>query len=169
MFLIWGYSTAITIAAVWASVRFTGNPEWQWGWWLLFAVGGGLSIMFYRRRRNGLKSQLDRIVSNIWRIFMLVSAAVAATYCAGGIIVQWGVFNILFVIYLLVTVCVTITGAVINSRALMACGSAGILCSLALPFVGYDATMLLCIVIIAVSMIVPGHILNRQVKRRQDV
>lgn len=69
MFLVWGYVSVLVTLTVLAGVYFTKNPLWMWGFWGIPVIGYLLTFLLMRKRQKMVKSYIDKILVQVWRMF----------------------------------------------------------------------------------------------------
>ncbi len=72
MFLVWGYVSVLVTLTVLAGVYFTKNPLWMWGFWGIPVIGYLLTFLLMRKRQKMVKSYIDKILVQVWRMFGLI-------------------------------------------------------------------------------------------------
>ena len=72
MFLVWGYVSVLVTLTVLAGVYFTKNPLWMWGFWGIPVMGYLLTFLLMRKRQKMVKSYIDKILVQVWRMFGLI-------------------------------------------------------------------------------------------------
>ena len=55
-----------------AGVYFTKNPLWMWGFWGIPVMGYLLTFLLMRKRQKMVKSYIDKILVQVWRMFGLI-------------------------------------------------------------------------------------------------
>ena len=55
-----------------AGVYFTKNPLWMWGFWGIPVIGYLLTFLLMRKRQKMVKSYIDKILVQVWRMFGLI-------------------------------------------------------------------------------------------------
>lgn len=157
--LIWGYTTVVISVAVWFLYVYTGMWQWNFLWFALPAIAGPLTIFFSRKDKNiGAKNYIDRVTSQIWMVFGVV----------GFVLTCFSLFvnvDILFIISLLMGMGATLTGLVCKYKPLSIAGVVGIALSFSLLFVHGSGVYLIFAAIFVVMIIVPGHIMNKEMKQ----
>lgn len=157
--LIWGYTTVVVTVAVWFLYTYTGIWQWNFLWFALPAIAGPLTIFFNRKDKDkGAKNYIDRITSQIWMVFGVVGFVVSCFAFFVNV-------DILFLISLLMGMGATLTGLVCKYKPLSIAGVVGIAFSFSMLFVHGSGVYLIFAAIFIVMMIVPGHIMNKEMKR----
>lgn len=164
-FLVWGYATVATTAAVAAALLRTGDPRWHWLWLAIPLLGwAGMLVAQRRQGERHVRTFIDRVVSHIWTVFGISSWAVVLPAFLGTA----ERMPVLPVILLLMGMGTTLTGLVIRFSPLTAGGIVAIVLSPALLVAPDLWNPLLFGAGFALMMIVPGHILNYRSNRPKD-
>lgn len=157
--LIWGYLTVVISIVVWTVIFKYQYLAIQYLWWLLPLVAFPLTIYFSRKGgKRGIVTYMDRITSQIWCLY-------------GGVGFLLSIFafirpvDIYFLIPLLMGMGVALSGCVIKYRPMVAAGCVGIALSFLLLFICDVDRLLIFAAIFVVMMIIPGHLLNRKMKK----
>ena len=129
-------------------------------WFALPVIAGPLTICFNRKDKNkGAKNYLDRVTGQIWAVFGVV------VFCLSCMAFVVRIY-ILFVISLLMGMGATLTGLVCKYKPLSIAGMTGIALSFSMLFIHGSGVYLVFAAIFIVMMIVPGHIMNKQMKKQ---
>lgn len=157
--LIWGYLTVVISIVVWAVIFRYQYLAIHYLWWLLPLVAFPLTIYFSRKGgKRGVVTYMDRITSQIWCLY-------------GGVGFLLSIFafirpvDIYFLIPLLMGMGVALSGCVIKYRPMVVAGCVGIALSFLLLFIRDVDRLLIFAAIFVVMMIIPGHLLNRKMKK----
>lgn len=157
--LIWGYLTVIISLVVWYLSLQTETWQVNFLWFALPVIAGPLTVFFHRKNgEKGTKNYIDRVKSHIWRVFGLVGFCLS---CMAFVIH----IDILFVISLLMGMATTLTGLVCRYKPLSIAGAIGTALSLSMLFIRGSEVYLVFALIFVVMMIIPGHIMNKQMKQ----
>jgi hypothetical protein len=65
-FLIWGYTTIVVTLMVWYFLSTTGNPNWNYLWFLIPVIGFPIMMFSVRKREKEVKTYIDRIIGYVW-------------------------------------------------------------------------------------------------------
>lgn len=156
-FLIWGYTTVVVSVLVWYLFSTTGNPQWNYLWFLIPVIGYPAMMWALRKQEKGVKTYIDKIVAYIWITFGVGSLVVSITA-----MFFWQL-PILFMVVLLMGIGTAITGLVIRFKPIAIAGFFAILLSvLCLIVKGYDSILIFALLFL-IMMVIPGHILNWKV------
>lgn len=158
-FLIWGYTTVLVSLLVWYLFSTSGNPAWNYLWFLIPAIGFPTMMWNLRKQEKGVKTYIDRIIGYVWLVFGIGGFVVSASS-----IFLWN-FPILFVVILMMASGTAITGLIIKFKPIIFSGFAGILLSFLCLIVKGYASILIFALIFLVMMVIPGHILNFKGKK----
>lgn len=153
-FLIWGYTAIAVSVLVWYFFSTTGNPQWNYLWFLIPLIGFPLMMWFIKKQEKGIKTYIDKIIAYVWIAF-----GVGAIVVSTSAMFFWSLPT-LFIVILMMGIGTAITGLIINFKPIVFSGFAGILLSyLCLLTKGYDAILVFALIFL-VMMVIPGHILN---------
>lgn len=158
-FLVWGYTTIAVAILITCLVRCTGNPYWNFLWFLIPVVGAPIN-MYLRNKSNKLVSTyVDKIVQQIW----WVMGAGVLFMSAAAFLIK---LPILFLVILLISMAVALTGLAIRFRLSVVMGLIGIPASLLFLYVPQEYQTPMFALFFALQMVIPGHILNNITKQR---
>jgi hypothetical protein len=158
-FLVFGYATVIVAVVIWFLLTNTGNHYWQFLWFAILFVGYPVNYLMRNKERKHVSTYIDRIVGNVWLVFGtgVVMVSVMAFFVN---------LPILFIVLLLMSMAVALTGFVIRFKIAIGFGLFGILASFAFLFVSGSTQILIFAAIFFVMMVIPGHILNYLSKKK---
>lgn len=166
MFLLWGYLGGVVAFIAWAGVYFTNNLAWLWVFWAIPILSYPLKKYLNRNSHQVVKSLLDEILYEVWRMFgglgvgLLVPLALGGQFalavplCAfiialgsitTGIILRYKTFYF-FPIMALVIVLAMVHAAVDGGAPIN-------------EYLSYLVT------VIVLSVIIPGHLLKYKVRK----
>lgn len=152
-FLIWGYTTVLVSLAVWYLFSTTGNPQWNYLWFLIPVIGYPLMMRAIRKTEKGVTTYIDKIIAYVWIVFG-ISGFVVST----SAIFLWSL-PILFIVILMMGIGTAITGLIIQFKPIIYSGFAGIILSyLCLIIKGYESILVFAFIFL-IMMVIPGHIL----------
>lgn len=159
-FLTWGYTTVIVSLVIWYLISKTGDYHWHFLWFAIIALGWPLSMFTRKKERSGFTTYIDRVVGKIWLVF-----ATGVILCS---IMAFFVIRmpILFLVLLLISMAVSLTGFIIKFNFAVGFGIFGILASFSFLFIGGTTQILLFAAIFFIMMVIPGHILNYLTKKK---
>lgn len=158
-FLIWGYTTVFVTLAVWGVGLRIGFSKASL-LWLVLPIVGGLLMYVCREREEEVrvKNHVERFVGHIW----LVLGCLGGAY---SLLSGWVSIPILFIIVLLMSIGVTLTGLAIKLSSLTVCGAIGLCLSFVFHFMPNSVMQLPVFAFtFVVMMIVPGHIMHCKLK-----
>lgn len=160
--LIWGYVTVAVSLLVYGGWMLTQSHAMQWCWFLIPIVGSIATWLFNRNQLSLKKTYLDKVIGQIWMVLGLVGWGLAVV-C----VLLPGSFSILFLISLLMGMGMTMTGCVASYKVYIGFGVAGILLSFLCLLVKGPEQVLLFAGIFIIIMIIPGHLLNSELRKEQ--
>jgi hypothetical protein len=158
-FLIFGYVTIAVALLTWYMVTGTENYWWHFLWFLVPLVGMSLNALLFKKERKLTKSYLDRIISIIW----LVTGS--GVMLASLLTFHFYHLPIMFLIMLMISMAVTMTGLVIRFKTAIGFGIFGMLSSIAFLFFTGSNQILIFAAVFFVMMVIPGHYLNYVTKK----
>lgn len=170
-FLIYGYMAAGLSVVIYALVRFTGSPAWNFGWFLMF-LPAIVSLFGYRGAAPEVVTYTDRVVGQIWRIVgalfgLTVIVMTGMSLLFGG--VDFSLMLPLSILY--AGIGTSVTGIVIKEPWLTLMPLAGFVLAIYMlmayslgngPQVVWNLYFGLSFLIM---MVIPGHVLNDKSKR----
>ena len=170
--LVWGYTSVAVAVLIWVLLAVTGNPVWNWLWFLIWIIGLGGSKLISRNEREkfGVKSYSDKMTSNLWSVVgwtAIVSSLLCFAFMFFLGVNSW--LTMMVFALVIVPFAEIAQGIVVNEKTLIAGGAVGLLAGLITICcitggVGLKASwfMPMFIVVFIAMMIIPGHILNRK-------
>ncbi len=175
--LVWGYTSVAVAVLIWVLLAVTGNPAWNWLWFLIWIIGLGGSKLISRNEREkfGVKSYSDKMTSNLWSVVGWTAIVSSLLCCAFMFFLGVNSWLTMMVFALVIVPFAEIAqGIVVNEKTLIAGGAVGLLAGLITICcitggVGLKASwfMPMFIVVFIAMMIIPGHILNRKNSAQQ--
>ena len=155
--LIWGYATVFTSILIYLGLIYIGTYEVMFGWFLIPIIGGtGMFILSKREQPVLVKTFLDKVINYIWMVFGIL----AGVFSMSAFMFQ---MNILFIIGILMSAGIILTGCVTNFKPYIISGILGALISiLCLVFASYTFSILIFAGVFVVAMIIPGHMANSE-------
>jgi len=161
-FLVWGYTTFVISLAVYFSIKATGDYHYNFLWFLTPVLGSiGMSIFKRNKTKHGGHAMnfIDRTIRNIWMVI-----GIAAFLTSVG--ASFARFPILSVMLLLLGIGTALTGLTIKFKLVVISGFIGML-SCVVPFFinGYEQILVFGVICL-IMMVIPGHILNYQGRRK---
>lgn len=158
--LIWGYVTVFVSLLIYGGWVLTHHQAIFWLWFLIPVVGVVATWLFERNQPALKRTYLDKVINQIWMVLGLVGwgLAVACFLLPGS-------FSILFLISLLMGMGMTMTGCVASYKVYIGFGVAGILLSFLCLLAKGTEQILIFAGIFIIMMIIPGHLLNRELRK----
>ena len=167
--LIWGYATVFTSILIYLGLIYIGTYQVMLGWFLIPIIGGiGMFILNKRDQPVLVKTFIDRVINYIWIVFGILGCV----FSMSAFIYQ---MNILFIIGILMSAGITLTGCVTNYKPYIISGILGALISiLCLVFAHQAFSILIFASVFVVAMIIPGHMANsgdsaNEVSMKQEI
>ena len=157
--LIWGYASVVIAMSVWCILMVTRDWRASFLWFALPVIAVPLTIYFNRKSgEKGTKNYIDRITTQIWWVFGVVAFCLSCLTFFVRI-------EILFLIPLMMGMASTLSGLVSKQKPLRVGGIMGMVLSFSVIFVTGSDQLLVFAAIFIVMMVIPGHILNKQMKQ----
>lgn len=175
--LVWGYTSVAVAVLIWVLLAVTGNPAWNWLWFLIWIIGLGGSKLISRNEREkfGVKSYSDKMTSNLWSVVgwtAIVSSLLCFAFMFFLGVNSW--LTMMVFALVIVPFAEIAQGIMVKEKTLIAGGAVGLLAGLITICcitggVGLKASwfMPMFIVVFIAMMIIPGHILNRKNSAQQ--
>ncbi len=155
IYLLWGYLCLVVSVVIYFLLAKTGDYRVQWLWFAIPLIGYPAMIYLIKKREKRAVTFIGRVIGNIW-----ITIGIAAGLLSLYMLVDYKAFPILFVIAMLISVGVAISGQVIKFTLLMVAGFLGILLSFLLLLVPGLEQILVYAAFPVIMLIIPGHILN---------
>lgn len=113
-FLLYGYSAVALSVAVFLLVRFTGDPRWNFAWFLMF-IPGMVDAAASRKRRPAVVTYMDGVLSGMWWIVGALFFLTVIVLCAMAFVYGVADFSLMLPLGLLYACFGTsVTGIVIK-------------------------------------------------------
>ena len=165
MFLVWGYVSVLVTLTVLAGVYFTKNPLWMWGFWGIPVIGYLLTFLLMRKRQKMVKSYIDKILVQVWRMFGLICmifVLMATDLERYEVILPMGA--------IVMSMGSIITGCIIRYTTFFIFPAMGLMWGMKSFFDALNSgTSYVSLVwftgVVVFAMIVPGHILNYKARK----
>lgn len=154
-FLVWGYATVAVSLLVWYMLKETGNPYWNFLWFLIPLVGVPTMLWQQRKKVKTVKTYIDRVINYVWIVFGTAGFVVSCT----AMFLHH--LPILFICMLLMGMGTALTGLISGIRGVTISGAAGALTSLACFLIPGSGQILLFAAAFLFMMVIPGHAMNR--------
>ena len=169
LFLAWGYPTAIILLLEFAALMLWHENWCNWLWAGIPLIGVPLMVYFMNEdyERTHRRTLDQNVILMMWIFIGFAS-------CVGGAAMGFaGVFEQSFFAFLglLCGLGCFMTGIILHFRPKTICGIiASILSAIPLFFQGdlWPWQLLVTSVIVAIALIIPGHLFRRYVKRQRN-
>lgn len=170
IFLSWGYPMLIVFVAIYVMVYLTQNIHW----FFLGVIVPVVAYLLTRRSFYGkqrVRTYVDGVIVNIWKMVNAVCLCIAFYTC---VFRTEHVFLIVPLYMLVVSIGISITGAVIQNKSVHDSYGLGIVCALAVLYDMEPATILerpfifmgVLSFTILLILIVTGHSINRKMRKK---
>lgn len=169
--LYWGYATLLISVVVTALVYFTGNAAWCWCWSLLFLLQIGLSVQ-KKNNPDRVVSYVDKSIQMVWQVvgnmFGLTFLALVGYFLIEG---KMSLILMLPLSLLYAAIGISINGIFLREKSMIYFPIVVILWAIyMLLSLLYGASISLWWnlyfgIAFVFMMIIPGHLLNRKVKK----
>lgn len=167
MFLLWGYLGVVVTLLVLAAVYFTKSTAALWLFFMLPIIGWPLTFVLGKKweRMKGAKEYSDKMLSQIWQIMGIA--------CMGTVLLAFLYHKMELILPLcamLMSLSSLLTGIIIRYTLFSGLPSCGFAWSLVLLFqvttegASYS-TLIIFAIIILLSMVIPGHVLNYRARK----
>lgn len=160
--LIWGYMTLAISLVIWGVLSFVGDYyRIHFLWFLLPVVAFPLTLFYSRKDRSkrGIRNYMERITGQMWMVFGFVGFFLSAASFVELV-------DIYFLIPLLMGMGVTLSGCVSRFKPMVYLGMIGIVLSFLTLWIHGVDRLLVFAAIFVVMMVIPGHLLNHQMKKQ---
>ena len=168
IFLLWGYLGVCVSLIVYGLLNFTENYAVQWLWFLIPVIGYPAMFFMKGKSQKGSVTFIGSVISKIWIVIGVCTILVSIS-----ILYDYTLLPILFIMSLLVTAGVAMSGLVLKFKPAAAAGFIGIILSFVLLLVSWRSQILVFAAMSAIMLIIPGHILNsayrKQLKNGRNV
>lgn len=160
-FLIWGYTTTLTSAGIWAALTITGDYRWMWFWFAIPLIGGLCTFITRKSAMKEVVTYIDRMIWQLWIIIGVcaVEVSVFAAFSDKKI-------PSLLIVSLLIFVGETITGSMMRLAYVCIVGFVGMFLSFGLPYLADSDQILGFAAIFLIAMIIPGHIMKAHARKQ---
>lgn len=169
-FLIWGYATLFVSIIVYYVTSLTGNPWYNFLWYLIPCIGMPLTLRHHKKQTKEITTPIQKSISYLW-MFLGFLGLLLTIY--PSILINTTDYNfqalpyrILFIMLLLMTVGTGFTAILIRSKTIFYGAIIGTIGTFALPYLSlYFNSILIFGIIFFLFMVIPGHILNFKTKQ----
>lgn len=114
--MMWGTLVLVTSLIIWYLWKRTGNPAWNWLWFVMAAVGFALGPLLSKRNKAYAKGFLDEKLGYLWMSYGIFSMS----YALVGIFLD--PLPITAGITLMLGLCISLTGILTNLKSLTVLG-----------------------------------------------
>jgi len=162
IFLLWGYLCLGVSLLVYFLFHYTSNYSVLWLWFLIPVLGYPFMYLIKRRDRKRIVTFIDSVICKIWIVIGFCTLLICLT-----ILYDYSLLPILFLISLLVTSGVAMSGLIMKFKPVIISGFIGIFICFCFLFVPWVYQTLVFSAMAIIMLIIPGHILNLSVKAEQ--
>ena len=162
IFLLWGYLGVCVSLIVYGLLNFTENYAVQWLWFLIPIIGYPAMFFMKGKSQTGSVTFIGSVISKIWIVIGVCTILVSIS-----ILYDYTLLPILFIMSLLVTAGVAMSGLVLKFKPAAVAGFIGIILSFVLLLVSWKSQILVFATMSAIMLIIPGHILNSAFRKQQ--
>ena len=171
--ILWGSLVALTAVVIYILWSLTGSPAWNFLWFAMSAVGAVTMRSMMRNSEKVPDTEISRTLGKIWMWFGIFSTGFfALVWAAWGVRCAVGIegplrVDLTLVILLMMGLCGTLSGAVLKFKPITV--SSVVATALSALFLmvmpdGSPVRILTFAILGAFALIVPGVILQKQVK-----
>ena len=171
--ILWGSLVALTAVIIYILWSLTGSPAWNFLWFAMSAIGAVCMRSLTRNREKVPDTEISRTLGKIWMWFGIFSTGFfALVWAAWGVRCAVGIegplrVDLTLVILLMMGLCGTLSGAVLKFKPITV--SSVVATALSALFLmvmpdGSPVRILTFAILGAFALIVPGVILQKQVK-----
>ncbi len=163
IYLLWGYVWLFVSLAIYVLLLKTGDYRVQWGWFAIPLIGYPGMMFLLRKQEKGAVTFVGRVISGIWIVIGVV-AALLSIY----MFIDYKAFPMMFMMSLLITSGVAMSGLVLKFRPIAIAGFLGILLSFLLLMVSGLNQILIYSFYSVIMLIIPGHVLNAACRKAKN-
>ena len=173
--LIWGvlvFCTALVVGHLW---EHAGGPKWNLLWFVMTIVGFAANYWVDKKHEHHPTGFVGKAIGYVWISFAIFALAIPLStiivdLCTDTTSANCGYqvfFQILTAIeILLMGICATISGYILNNKIIVICGIISGIGGLWLAsFINGGSQMLVLAGVAILTLIIPGLVMNRQSKR----
>ena len=169
LFLVWGYPTVFFLFVEFAALKLWDENWCHWLWAGIPLVGAPLMIYYLRKdyNRTGRRTHDENLALQLWLF-------VGFACCLGGFATGFsGLFELCYCTFqcLLVSMGCFLTGILSHFRPMALCGIAGAILSFSCLFFQDDLwpwQLFMAAVITVITLIIPGHLSLRHIKKKNQ-
>ncbi|NTV19171.1 MAG: hypothetical protein HGA83_07060, partial [Bacteroidales bacterium] len=137
IFLLWGYLGVCVSLIVYGLLNFTENYAVQWLWFLIPVIGYPAMFFMKGKSQTGSVTFIGSVISKIWIVIGVCTILVSIS-----ILYDYTLLPILFIMSLLVTAGVAMSGLVLKFKPAAVAGFIGIILSFVLLLVSWKSQIL---------------------------
>lgn len=167
LFLVYGYFSAILGIAIFLLTLFTHSGLFSWGWCLMFALWAFVS---WKSKKPAVITYTGQAIRHVWQIIGLLFILTFVSLWIFAFMYQVHFILMMPLSLIYVNIGVSITGIILKEKVMTFLP----LLALLIPF--YMLTFLqngtadlswnlLMSFVFLISMIIPGHLLNRKIRK----
>lgn len=166
MFLLWGYLGVIVTFIVWIGIFLTNDLAWLWGFWAIPVLSYPLKKYLNRNSHQVVKSLLDEILYEVWRMFGGLCIGLLVPLAFGGQVA----LGVPLCAFIIVLGSIT-TGIILRYKIFYFFPTMALLIVLAMVVATVDGGapvseyLSYLVTVIVLSVIIPGHLLKYKVKK----
>lgn len=158
--LVWGWTTFSVSLLVYIGIRFTGNENWNYAWFLILVVGW-LLVKSLKSPHKEISTAISQSLVVIWKMLAVVIAVFSVT----SFIVK---YNVLAVILLILAMGSFITGELIRYPFLKYSSIAGFILSISLwRFTGIIQIPVFALAML-LMMVIPAYKMKYDLTKEED-
>lgn len=173
-FIVWGLFTMALGIVIYTIVMLTGNPRWNWLWFLMFVFWIGYALADKRRPKR-VVTYNSRAIDSVWKALGILFAMTPVTFTVMTLFLDFypTIMNMIMPLTLIyIGIGVSFTGIMLREPLIVYIPIAGMIS----PFVMISAIcagqftmnyLLLFCLSFFVMMVVPGLILNYKTRHKQ--
>ncbi len=171
--ILWGSLVSLTAVIIYILWSLTGSPAWNFLWFAMSAVGAVAMRSMMRNSEKVPDTEISRTLGKIWMWFGIFSTGFfALVWAAWGVRCAVGIegplrVDLTLVILLMMGLCGTLSGAVLKFKPITVSSVVATAISALFLMVmpdGSPVRILTFAILGAFALIVPGVILQKQVK-----
>lgn len=115
-FILWGILLTVFSSAICLCWHLTGNPAWNFIWFAMPAAGYPLAAILGKKDRSAPKSELGRLVGEMWTVFGIFAI------CISAIAVFAVPMHVTLIIVILMGMAECFSGVMLKNRPVIAAG-----------------------------------------------
>jgi len=158
-FLIWGYTTFMVSLLIYYLINKTEDYHYHWLWFLIPIIGFVGNYLSRKKRQKHSKNYIDRVISYVWIVIGI-----------SGFLISFATIFVrmpaLSMEVLLMGIGTTLTGLILKFKPIIISGFFAIASCYIFFFIKGSEEIIIFGFIFLIMMVIPGHILNYQQRRR---